>query len=203
MWQAPESIVLGGPVTSIASRRAHSCASSEGTAYCWGSGGAGQLGIGSDPQRALVQPVLDLTEVTQVCAGTAHSCARRASGEVFCWGQNFSGQLGDGTRDDRLSPVGPVPLTAGAKQIACGAEATCAITTRGLLTCWGDNACGIFGDAGTIAEPVEIADEVETVALGDGVLCFSRSDGSWLCRGRNSEGQVRLPVSDCASRQGP
>lgn len=202
VWQAPENVGLPGPVTSISSRGEHSCASSEGGAYCWGAGAAGQLGIGSAPQRSAVQLVSGLTEVMQVCAGSAHSCAQLASGEVFCWGQNYRGQLGDGTREDRLGPVGPVRLSSGAKRVACGASATCAITSQGTLTCWGDNACDIFGDAGTTTEPTEVADEVATVALGDGTLCFSRNDGSWLCRGRNSVGQIRLPVSECATRQG-
>src|SRR5690606_27068934 len=41
------------------------------------------------------------TEVVEISAGSAHTCARRGDGLVKCWGSGDSGRLGLGDTDDR------------------------------------------------------------------------------------------------------
>lgn len=198
--QAPGRVDLPGPGIEVSSRYAHTCAVSAGQAFCWGLGTSGQLGTGETPRQGAVASVPALLGVAHVCAGGAHSCGLRENGEVYCWGQNILGQLGDASRDDGLLPVGPVRYGGAFRELSCGEGSTCAITNEGTLVCWGDNSCGILSpDGGPSTDPISVADGVVHAALGDGVLCFTHKDGSWSCRGRNQLGQVRLPVSECAT----
>ena len=79
----PVSLVAGG---------GHACARlSNGTAACWGSNHRGQVGDGSTAERHEAR-YLGLTNVEEIAAGEAHTCAR-ASGQVLCWGRNDNGQV--------------------------------------------------------------------------------------------------------------
>lgn len=89
----------------------HSCGlHSNGSAYCWGGNGHGQLGIG-----AAGPPVAERTRVRLprnatpgvVAAGGLFSCASYDDFriDVACWGNNGLGSLGDGTRENSARPV--------------------------------------------------------------------------------------------------
>jgi alpha-tubulin suppressor-like RCC1 family protein len=86
--------------------------------WCWGAGGAGQLGRGvftkllvqrkdealsvyehalhSDGSSAAEPPAAAAlpARAVAVAAGTAHTCALSAAGAVFCWGRNMEDQVG-------------------------------------------------------------------------------------------------------------
>jgi len=77
----------------------HTCAIKEdGSLWCWGGNGDGQLGIGV--AGSAVAPVLvSAGPAIDVSAGTAHTCATfEGSGSVdlYCWGSQLWGRLGDG-----------------------------------------------------------------------------------------------------------
>jgi alpha-tubulin suppressor-like RCC1 family protein len=83
-----------------------------------------------------------LSKVVQIATGSAHTCARRASGGVECWGANQNGEVGDGTSVSRLSPVAVIQLTEPAQDLAAGGQHTCALVASGAVHCWGDNGIG-------------------------------------------------------------
>ncbi|MBI4700423.1 MAG: hypothetical protein HY744_04520 [Deltaproteobacteria bacterium] len=105
---------LGASVVEVSAGYNHTCArKGDGTLWCWGSNGSGQLGDGTTKGQdcsgwcnALPVQVTALgTAVVEVSAGYNHTCARKQSGTVWCWGKNQLGQLGDGTTIDRPTPV--------------------------------------------------------------------------------------------------
>jgi alpha-tubulin suppressor-like RCC1 family protein len=106
----PVEVVMPPSVafTAVTVGAAHSCAlTTDGRIYCWGSGGAGELGTGSlgDSQPSpveLTQPAG--VTFTGVSAFHHHTCAT-STGPTYCWGDNGKRRLGDGTTTARPTPV--------------------------------------------------------------------------------------------------
>ena len=94
--------------TDVTVGTAHACARrDDGSVWCWGANGGGQLGDASVIARSTPVQVRALTDAVEVAAGGAHTCARTAGQTLRCWGSNGGGQLGDGTTTARFtaSPV--------------------------------------------------------------------------------------------------
>ena len=126
----------------------------------------------------------------------------------MCWGENLYGQLGNGA----VLPPPPAPGDpdpppmkeatpqavvglADAASIGRGAEHACAVTS-GPIACWGHN------DGGQLAKPIATTPASSTplgvtnslgfnqVAGGDVHTCAMRSNGTAVCWGDNSFGQL-------------
>lgn len=216
--QTPVQVVgPGGPsilssVVSIAAGADHTCAArSDGTAYCWGHNGNGQLGddttIGRDTptQVAGVGGGGTLANVASLGAGAATSCAVTTSGAAYCWGDNDEGQLGDDTTTESETPVqvvgvGGTGTLASVGAIDGGEKHTCAARSDGGVHCWGRNDEGQLGDDTTTdsSSPVAVKGEggVGTlgtvVGLGAGYRssCAATSGGAAYCWGENGDGQL-------------
>jgi alpha-tubulin suppressor-like RCC1 family protein len=169
---------LSSGVTAVAPGNFHTCAVVEGGVKCWGFNNYGQLGDGTTTRR--FTPVIDVLGLTSgvaaVAAGGSHSCALTSAGAVKCWGRNRTGQLGDGTSTGRLSPVDASGLTSGVDAIAAGWAHTCAVTTAGGVTCWGENSDGQLGD-GTATDRTAPADVLGLKGAPPGLLGDVNCDG--------------------------
>jgi alpha-tubulin suppressor-like RCC1 family protein len=125
----------------------HSCAITRaGTVRCWGNNQTGALGIGaidSDPHTAADVP--GVTDVVQVRAGSALTCAITSAGALWCWGN----PVGDGTTMTRSSPVEITSVT-GAAEIVIGTDHACVKIGDGEIRCWGWNGAGQLGDGTTM-----------------------------------------------------
>jgi alpha-tubulin suppressor-like RCC1 family protein len=180
------TIATAGPVPLPAGRRAidisagygHSCAVlDDGSAWCWGRGGSGQLGHGvfqniadgqpGDPSLPAAGPVPLPPGRTAIAiaAGTQHTCAILDDSSVRCWGDGTFGKLGYGSTDgvgggigQSIIQAGPVPLPAGrrAVSITVGDSHSCAVLDDGALWCWGRNSNRQLGHIG----PANVADGV-------------------------------------------
>jgi alpha-tubulin suppressor-like RCC1 family protein len=75
----------------------------DGSVWCWGGDGFGQLGDGASTNRSEPAAVAGV-RADEIVSGNLHVCARTGD-RVACWGANTRGQLGDGTTIDRSSPV--------------------------------------------------------------------------------------------------
>ena len=146
--------------------------------------------IGSDPGFNV--PIL-----TDVNAGTSHSCAILDDGAIRCWGSNGNGQLGDGSRDDKLAPtVVNTPLGRIAISVSTGLAHSCAIFDDGSLRCWGDNSQGQLGDGTTVERTVPTlvnlgnGRSASSITLGQTHTCSILDDNSVKCWGGNANGQV-------------
>ncbi|MBN9166052.1 MAG: hypothetical protein J0I07_34200 [Myxococcales bacterium] len=148
-----EVVCKGSPCAKeIVAGDDHFCARmDDGTVRCWGSDAFGALGRGDLPDGDggagwKVGTVSNLTEVVQLSAGGATTCARRKDGGVMCWGGNSSGQLGLAIErpiadlDPHPEPA-PVELPPGAlaARIDVGPSTACVVTASGALVCWGNN----------------------------------------------------------------
>jgi alpha-tubulin suppressor-like RCC1 family protein len=194
----------GFTARDVAAGRDHTCAvRANGLVVCWGRNDSGQVGAGTTAGIAL-SPVAvpNLSNVTAIAAGDAHSCALLANGRVRCWGLNTSGQLGDNSTTSSSTPVDVFNLSNVVAIAAGGALAsshTCALQSDGRVQCWGANGSGQLGD-NTLTNrrrPVEVVASFSLplrlavgIAVGAFHSCAVTVDGDAFCWGLNSSGQI-------------
>lgn len=88
-------------------------------------------------------------------------------------------------------PLVPLPSF---KEVAAGAQHTCAVTTTGALYCWGRNDEGQLGIGTTTysSHPVLVSalSAVQSVALGEHHSCAITTAGALWCWGQNKYGEL-------------
>jgi alpha-tubulin suppressor-like RCC1 family protein len=145
-------------VTDVAAGGFHSLALlRNGTVMSWGDNEVDQLGDGQDAstQSASLVPVAvdGLTDAVAIAAGQQHSLALTKSGTVEAWGDNGFFQLArpqgfpSGFADSDV-PLA-IPGVSGATAIAAGGLYSLALSTKGTVFAWGDNAFGQLGNSST------------------------------------------------------
>jgi alpha-tubulin suppressor-like RCC1 family protein len=68
----------------------------EGSAYCWGYGGNGQLGDGTTTTTQTTPVLVSGGLVwSNISAGNNHICAMTSSGTAHCWGNGADGRIGN------------------------------------------------------------------------------------------------------------
>ena len=136
-----------------------------GAIQAFGSNTSGQLGNGTtttSPQPDFFPvpgPVLDgdtdLSRVTAVSGGRAHSLALKTSNAVRAWGKNGDGQLGNCSTTDSSLPVtvgDNATCTSVLNQISDidgGASHSLAVKGNDTVWAWGANTSGQLGDGST------------------------------------------------------
>jgi alpha-tubulin suppressor-like RCC1 family protein len=191
-----------GSIASVETGNGHACVlpTPTDTPKCWGAGGDGQLGNGSDADQNAPVTVSGMANATQVDAGgglaaveRGITCARTTTGRAQCWGRNADGQLGDNTTDDSNAPVtvqidtDPDPDVVAVadltdvSQVAAGAFHACARISNGTVRCWGFNGNGELGDNTNIerhtAELVQKYTDPDTDDPLTGVVSVVAGDG--------------------------
>jgi len=204
----PVNVVgLGEGVTALSANGYHTCAlTSGGAVKCWGDNDNGQLGDGTTESRSTPVDVVGLSSgVRALAAGYEHTCAVTTGGAVECWGANESGQLGDGTTTNRTTPIGVQGLTAGVQSVVAGGDFSgghsCALTTTGAVSCWGNDGSGQLGDGNTVnrSTPVTVtglASNVRALTAGYEHTCALTTAEAALCWGYNSFGQLGNGTTD-------
>lgn len=196
--RATASVDFVQPVVAIAAGGNSSYAVMlDGTMRAWGANSAGQLGDGTNIDRATPVSVMGPSgRVQQIAAGDSHACALTALG-VSCWGQNDHGQLGDGTTTSRAwsLSVDTSGIAAPITSIAAGGAHSCAATgSTGRSYCWGSNGSGELGDSSTTdrSRPVLVLNSTEEyyapVAATSGSCALNRL-GVIVCWGLNTSGR--------------
>lgn len=190
------TVVAGLPtdVRGVSVGDDHAClVTNGGAAWCWGAGGDGRLGNGSEMGPSPSQVVGLSADVVKVAAGRSHACALTTAGAVVCWGSNASGQLGNGGGGSRSTPV-MSGITIGAVDVAVAQDTTCAVTNDGSSWCWGRNVYGQVGN-GTTSESVTLPERtdlsgVASLSIGAVSSCARTTVGGVWCWGRNQNGEV-------------
>ena len=156
---------LGANRTAVAisSGFQHTCAILDnGDVSCWGYGGYGQLGGGTNAQQnspTLTSSLGTNRTAVAISSGSRHTCAILDNGSVSCWGSSQRGQLGNGGTIPYSYPTLTSSLGTGRTAVALssgyrshnafGGYFTCAILDTGVVTCWGDGTSGQLGNGGT------------------------------------------------------
>ena len=201
----PVQVVGLTGVVSVTAGYDSTCAlTGSGAIWCWGDNSSGQLGNGTYAPSSVPVQVVGATGdealggVTAISAGRDHACAVTGNGAAFCWGDNSEGELGTGNFSGSSVPVPVAGLASGVASISAGSYFTCAVTTAGAASCWGQGSSGQLR-SGSLANsdiPVAVVDAagkipltgVAAVSAGPDNACALMSSGAALCWGANSSG---------------
>ena len=180
------STVLGW--ANIAAGSSSTCAiTTTGAQFCWGRGGAGQLGIGLAPDSLLTPTaVAGALHFEHAGIAIAHACSVARGGAGYCWGSGVFGRLGTG---NTLSTPVPVPIAGGHRFTLVDVDTHygCGLATNGAAFCWGDDASGRLGNGsqGPDSTPSPVSGGLVFAALdvGTGTACGVTTSGAAHCWG--------------------
>jgi alpha-tubulin suppressor-like RCC1 family protein len=186
------AVTGGHSFTALTTGVYHTCGLiADGSAYCWGENGEGQLGTGSVSAGPVSSPqaVAGGLHFKAISAGEFHTCAVTLARAAYCWGANFADQLGIGPSDQtpRLAPqvvVGGLAFDS----ITSGQAHSCALQSPGAAYCWGIDR-GALGTGttspGSQSAPVPVTGGLAFVQLTAGTdqSCGRVSDGTVYCWG--------------------
>ncbi|BDR54904.1 hypothetical protein KIMH_10150 [Bombiscardovia apis] len=181
--------------------------------YAWGWNEFGQLGKGHlrdayEPTRVLLENLPAGEYYSDIVAANVTSAALTNKGNMYAWGGNSSGQLGDGTVNSvepwgKTRPVkvlqGDIPADEHVTAMGMGAASLLAVTDKGNLYTWGENAHGQLGDGthnnrrtpGKIAPNVLPPDEHFIYASSEYETSAAITDkGNLYTWGDNNRGQL-------------
>ncbi len=177
------------PLAKIASGGSFTCALTQaGGVKCWGSNYYGQLGDGTNTDSNTPVGVVGLSSgVVGLAGGGGHACALTSAGGVKCWGYGNFGQLGDDSWTSRNSPVDVFGLNSGVVEVVAGDNNTCALTSTGIVMCW-----GLINGTGTVSTPYAEPGMFGMIGLAAGRshVCALNASGGLKCLGNNSYGQL-------------
>ena len=152
----------------------------DGSLWCWGLNGEGQVGDGTTTKREAPVPIMAGSSWQRVSVGTIHTCGVQTDGSLWCWGSGSNGRLGLGTAENHLSPQ-RVGQERWKSVVMLTSNTSCAIREDETLWCWGGN----FVHLGEVASPLQVGvDRWSSLGSGLGI----QIDGSlWrISLGSNS-----------------
>lgn len=175
---------------SVSVGNQHACAlRTNGTLWCWGSGGSGRLGLGSTADAASPTQVGTGTAWTIVDAGYTNSCGTQTNGTVYCWGSSATHANGAGIGQDTFGGFVGGPWS----QVELGDTGGCAIRSDQTLWCWGTNLNGQVGVGDSVMRsvPTQVGSATwSKVEQGTAHTCGIRTNGTMWCWGVNTAGQL-------------
>jgi alpha-tubulin suppressor-like RCC1 family protein len=198
-------------VMAIAGGESHSLAvKRDGTLWSFGSNSAGQLGVADDRSGdpAHPDPVLVMSGVFSVSAGTLHSLALRRDGTLWTFGNNAAGQRGT-----PLSlPIGdpnPTEILSDVVAIAAGSMHSLAVKRDHSLWTFGLDRHGQLGRPGLSGPglethlPTKALEGITSAAGGFRHSLALTTTGVLLAFGVNTDGELGLPSNILTEQPNP
>nr|MBP9743488.1 hypothetical protein [Burkholderiales bacterium] len=183
-----------------------------GTIYCWGNNGSGQVGNGTYKNESHPTAVSNPNNIIfkSLIGFNYNFCATDENNNLYCWGSGNSGQNGNGNSKNESAPSKvqlpidstthtPITFTS----VAIGGNSICGIGSNKHVYCWGNNQYGQIGDGtntnASIPTQIVMADstaESETFTQVDinyysnGSTCAVASSGNLYCWGGGVHGAL-------------
>ncbi|MFT5432143.1 MAG: alpha-tubulin suppressor-like RCC1 family protein, partial [Myxococcota bacterium] len=195
-------------VATITTGRDDTCViADDGSGWCFGNGGFGQVGDGQGFDRARPSPVAPgasaIFHWAQIASGNDHACGLTLSGAVACWGSNANKALGDAGSTAKVPrQIHTLPPVA---RLAAGHDHTCALLVDQTVRCWGRNSSGQLGNDSTSTPAAPVAVDsltgVTDLAAGSTHTCalVGTGDSVW-CWGSNTASQLGNPTAGVQSK---
>lgn len=185
----------------LSTGKEHTCGiRMDGTVWCWGNNGNGQLGDGTtdNSSRPVLVSSLEDVDGVDVDVGSEHSCVLVSNGEIRCWGKGANGRLGLGDTDDRYTPETVLnPSGFDYLSVSAGKEHTCAVLEDHSVQCWGRNnrlQLGTGdGEERNVPTAIDAPDGMENISMvsaGGEHTCALDVSGVVWCWGRDDKGQL-------------
>ena len=205
----PTPVAGGLTFTSIRAGRMHTCGIvTSGDTYCWGWDNQAQLGAGAtaagrctffganEPCSGTPLKVAGNLRFVEVNASDRNSCGRDAAGAIYCWGFAIGGtDPTDCQGSDPACTRTPLLQVGGATfpKFGMGNVYRCGQKADGVISCWGADNYGCFGNGGTVTSDTLIraagGKSYAQAAFGRLHVCGLNS-GSVECWGSGYYGQV-------------
>ncbi len=166
----------------------------DGAVLCWGDNAHGQLGDGTQRDRALPVPVRGLSNAQDLACGALVCCALLADKTVSCWG------LLDGRSYLNVVPEPrPVPSLTRVVDIVGGSTSQCFRHEDGTISCW--HASHLYPISPDYqGEPRRTrARDAEELVVGGNHACFRDRSGRVRCWGWNYNGVISSPAMGSVS----
>jgi alpha-tubulin suppressor-like RCC1 family protein len=181
----PASMQITNAVQLSAGENGGCALQEDGGVTCWGRYDAsfdGPLG-----PYAVMYKGAPLKTAVSVSHGNMHACAVLEDANVVCWGDNTHGQLGDGTKLARSDARLVTTTAKTTAQVAAAGDTTCILSTKGIVSCFGDNSRGALGNGASgsdLGKPAATPAPVKNLAAtaiaiyggGNGSFCATRVD---------------------------
>jgi alpha-tubulin suppressor-like RCC1 family protein len=176
--------------------RTATCATqTNGTLWCWGYNGYGEVGDGTTTDAHARRPRSGRPRRGRRSRSARyHACGTQTDGSVWCWGNNAYGQVGDGATTNRSTRRWTSPTAAWAtKCLGRRTYSTCLVATTDTATCWGKDGYGELG-IGTATQydaPNHAGTASTWTSVSEGYWggCGLQSSALW-CWGNNTYGEV-------------
>ena len=214
-----ENVHLGAKAVQLTAGVQHTCALLEtGAVRCWGVYTAGQLGIPEAPNldRTTILTIdVNVGGKAEFIAASGYStCAILENLQpwaVKCWGENVYYQLGNGSaqfvgRDAGTMPPSYTNVGATVTQVGVSTFNGCALTSSGVVRCWGLADYAGYALDGAITNElrdatipkagglppgdVALGGEATSLAVGIFASCAIMKGGTLRCWGNNQDGQL-------------
>lgn len=120
--------------------------------YCWGLGSSGQIGNGLTNDQTgpaqIAYAYVPLSLPTQII-GNEYSLCTLINSRAYCWGYGIDGEMGNNTTAQKnpYAKVVTMPTNGDLfKSVSATSNSFCALSTNGLIYCWGSGWYGQMGN---------------------------------------------------------